>query len=63
MSTPLLDVRDLRVSFHIRRDGDMPWTRPTELKALNGVNFTLNPGETLGIVGESGCGKSRWPGP
>ena len=58
MSTPLLDVRDLRVSFHIRRDGDMPWTRPTELKALNGVNFTLNPGETLGIVGESGCGKS-----
>jgi oligopeptide transport system ATP-binding protein len=58
MTTPLLDVRDLRVSFHIKREGDMPWTRPRELKALNGVNFTLNPGETLGIVGESGCGKS-----
>lgn len=58
MSAPLLDVRDLRVSFHIRREGDMPWTTPRELKALNGVNFTLNAGETLGIVGESGCGKS-----
>jgi oligopeptide transport system ATP-binding protein len=58
MTAPLLDVRDLRVSFHIRREGDMPWTAPRELKALNGVNFTLNAGETLGIVGESGCGKS-----
>ncbi len=58
MNTPLLDVRDLRVSFHIRREGDLPWTKPAELKALNGVNFSLNAGETLGIVGESGCGKS-----
>ncbi len=58
MTAPLLDVRDLRVSFHISSEGDMPWTKPRELKALNGVNFTLNAGETLGIVGESGCGKS-----
>ena len=58
MTTRLLDVRDLRVSFHIRREGDMPWTKPRELRALNGVNFSLNAGETLGIVGESGCGKS-----
>jgi oligopeptide transport system ATP-binding protein len=58
MTAPLLDVRDLRVSFHISREGDLPWTKPRELKALNGVNFTLNAGETLGIVGESGCGKS-----
>ena len=56
--TPLLDVRDLRVSFNIRREGDMPWTPPRLLHAVGGVNFTLNPGETLGIVGESGCGKS-----
>ena len=58
MTAPLLDVSDLRVSFKIRSDGDMPWTKPRELKALNGVSLTLNAGETLGIVGESGCGKS-----
>ena len=57
-SAPLLDVRDLRVTFDIRRDGDMPWTPPRHLRAVNGVDFTIHPGETLGIVGESGCGKS-----
>ncbi|MDO5646367.1 oligopeptide/dipeptide ABC transporter ATP-binding protein [Paracoccus sp. (in: a-proteobacteria)] len=58
MTKPLLDVRDLRVTFHIRREGDMPWTKPRALHAVGGVDFTLNPGETLGVVGESGCGKS-----
>ena len=56
--TALLDVRDLRVTFHLTREGSMPWAKPLALHALNGVNFALNPGETLGIVGESGCGKS-----
>ena len=56
--TPLLDVRDLSVTFAIRGEGDMPWTEPLRLRAVNGVSFSLNPGETLGIVGESGCGKS-----
>ncbi|HRO15708.1 MAG TPA: ATP-binding cassette domain-containing protein [Paracoccus sp. (in: a-proteobacteria)] len=55
---PLLDVRDLRVSFDIRRDGDMPWTPARKLQAVAGVDFTLLSGETLGVVGESGCGKS-----
>ncbi|WBU57806.1 oligopeptide/dipeptide ABC transporter ATP-binding protein [Paracoccus sediminicola] len=55
---PLLDVRDLRVTFDIRREGDMPWTPPRLLHAVGGVDFTLQPGETLGIVGESGSGKS-----
>ena len=55
---PLLDVRDLRVTFHIRSEGDMPWTPTRPLHAVGGVDFTLYPGETLGIVGESGCGKS-----
>ncbi|WP_410216310.1 ABC transporter ATP-binding protein, partial [Paracoccus sp. (in: a-proteobacteria)] len=54
----LLSVRDLRVTFPIRREGDMPWAKPHPLHAVAGVDFTLRPGETLGVVGESGCGKS-----
>jgi oligopeptide/dipeptide ABC transporter ATP-binding protein len=46
---PLLDVRDLRTSF-VTDDG--------VVGAVDGVSFTLQAGETIGIVGESGCGKS-----
>ena len=45
----LLDVSDLRVIFHTYRG---------TIKALNGVELWLNRGERLGVVGESGCGKS-----
>jgi peptide/nickel transport system ATP-binding protein len=48
--TPLLDVRDLRVVFK----GD----RGSLTEAVAGVSFSLHAGRTLGIVGESGCGKS-----
>ncbi|PPB80559.1 oligopeptide transport system ATP-binding protein [Albidovulum inexpectatum] len=58
MTAPLLRVEDLRVTFEIRRAGDLPWSKPRLLHAVNGITFDLQPGETLGIVGESGCGKS-----
>ena len=58
MTAPLLQVEDLRVSFKIKSEGDMPWTKPRVLQAVGGVDFELRQGETLGIVGESGCGKS-----
>lgn len=58
MTTPLLHVEDLRVTFKLARPGAMPWSKPRLLHAVSGVSFELRSGETLGIVGESGCGKS-----
>ncbi len=46
---PLLEVNDLRTHF---------FTQDGVVKAVNGVSFHVDEGETLGIVGESGCGKS-----
>ena len=52
---PLLSVRDLSVRFPVRGDG---LRVRREVHAVERVSFDLFPGETLGIVGESGCGKS-----
>ena len=45
----ILEVKDLSVSFN---------TYAGEVKAVRGVSFELNRGETLAFVGESGCGKT-----
>lgn len=56
MADPLLIVRDLSKTFN-RRAG-LFGRRAQQIQALNQVSFTIEAGETLGIVGESGCGKS-----
>ena len=49
-SQPLLDVKNLVVEFNIGRQ--------SKIHAVSDVSFMINSGETLGLVGESGCGKS-----
>jgi len=56
MKTPLLQVNNLKKEFPIK--GGIFGKTINAVKAVNGVSFTLHKGETLGIVGESGCGKS-----
>ena len=55
-SDVLLDVQDLKVRFPIF-GGIIP-RRKSEVRAVDGVSLTLHRGETIGLVGESGCGKT-----
>ncbi len=54
MQQPLIEVKDLKEYFNINVGGLK--TKP--LKAVDGISFSINKGETLGLVGESGCGKT-----
>lgn len=50
----LIEVEDLKQYFPIKTG----FFKTTPLKAVDGVTFHIKPGETLGLVGESGCGKT-----
>ena len=54
-ATPILELKDVHV-VHKTRTGGL--FRPGEVRAVDGVDFTISRGETVGIVGESGCGKT-----
>jgi len=56
-STPLVELDDLRVWFPIKR-GVLLDRHVGDVKAVDGVSLTIARGETVGLVGESGCGKS-----
>ncbi len=54
---PILQVQDLEMHF-VKKEGVFIQREAARVRAVNGVSFDLKPGETLGLVGESGCGKS-----
>src|SRR6266436_380550 len=56
MAEPLLEVRGLKKHFPVRGSGLLG--RAGSVKAVDGISFTVNRAETLGLVGESGCGKT-----
>lgn len=56
MNKNILDIKDLKVYFPIK--GELIPKKVAYVKAVDGISFTIKQGETLGLVGESGCGKS-----
>ena len=56
-TTPFVQVRNLKMHFPVT-DGVVIQTTVAQVKAVDGVSFDIAKGETLGLVGESGCGKT-----
>ena len=56
--SPILEVEDIEVEFSANQQFLFPWQQKKFIKAVDGVSFTLQEGKTMGIVGETGCGKS-----
>ena len=56
-ANPLLEVRGLQMHFPVT-EGIVISRKVGEVKAVDGIDFTVLRGETLGLVGESGCGKT-----
>jgi microcin C transport system ATP-binding protein len=57
-AAPEMQAQGLRVSYAVPRPGFRGWFKPGEFTAVHGADFTLMPGQTLGVMGESGSGKS-----
>ena len=55
---PILSIQDLYVDYNSQSSLSLPWEKKQIINAVNGVSFNLHEGKTLGIVGETGCGKS-----
>jgi len=57
-AAPLLEVHDLQVRFFVPSTGLNPFAQGRTLRAVDGISLTLGRAQTVGLVGESGCGKS-----
>ena len=58
MSAPLLEVQNLKLYYPVKVRKNALFSEKGFVKAVDDISFTVNQGETFGLVGESGCGKS-----
>ena len=58
INNTILSVQNIKVYFDVNNQFRFPWEKINKIKAVDDVSFNIIEGETLGIVGETGCGKS-----